>query len=249
MSVCISGGRLAGALPEFYDMRYFYSDEMGEWHYSCGMARQTLISVYRRHTTLKTDFDPLLTVIRESSNGSVRGFLLEQLCLQVIMNKGLRFIPNADEDAPTGPLQREFFLEIPDWSKLIDEEPQHSCRLYLPQQFNYANVDGAVLHLVSRNPKKAHLYLIQVTLAMKHKDSAKHFYEDQWNTWVRGLVSSGWDLESTFLWIDRSQPKNRKVARKTTPTLRSGEIVVHPGYNVWRTGFGPLDTRFENLLS
>jgi len=240
---------MAGALKDLYDVRYFYSDERGKAHYSCGMARQMLLSVYRRHTTLKTDFDPLLTVIHETRNGSVQGFLLEQLCLQVIMNKGLKFIPNADDNAPTGPLQREFFLQIPDWSKLIDEEPQRNCCLYFPQQFNYANIDGAILHLESRNPKKAHLYLIQVTLAMKHKDSDEHFYREKWHTWAQGLVSAGWDLKSTFLWIDRDQPENHKVARKTTPALRSGKTIVHPGYNVWKTGFGPLDTRFENLLS
>jgi len=241
MSMCIWGGRMLGALKDLYDLRYFYFDGKCEAHYSCGMARQTLISVYRRHTTLQ--INELVTVIRESSNNSVQGFLLEQLCLQVIMKKGLKFIPNADENAPTGPLQTEFFLNIPDWSKLIEKEPQHNCRLYLPYRFNYANIDGAVLHLESRNPKKAHLYLIQVTLAMKHKKSDEHFYRGQWNKWVQGLVSGGWDLESTFLWIDRSQPENGTLARKTTPELRSGKTVVHPGYNVWKTGSEPFSSQ------
>jgi hypothetical protein len=74
---------------------------------------------------------------------------MEQLVLQVIMEKGLRFIANADDDAPRGPLQREIFVETPDWSNLIDEEPHHSCRLYFPQRFNYNNVDGVVLHIRS----------------------------------------------------------------------------------------------------
>jgi hypothetical protein len=45
---------------------------------------------------------------------------------------GLKFIPNAGDNAPSGPLQKEFFLGIPDWSNLIGAVPQHTCRLYLP---------------------------------------------------------------------------------------------------------------------
>jgi len=138
MSACISEQSISGADN---DLRYFYPDEKRMARYSCGMTRQTPISVYRRYyTPWKNNIDQLLNVIRKSRNNRVQGFLMEQLCLQLIIQRGLRFIPDVDSNAPSGPLQKEIFLGTPDWSKLIDSQPQHNSRhLYLPQE---SNVDG-----------------------------------------------------------------------------------------------------------
>ena len=212
------------------------------------MARQTLISVYRHNIpSWNLDFDKLLSMVHASPNTSVKGFLLEQLCLEIIMVKGLDFIPNAHDNAPRGPFQREFFLDAPDWSNLIHEDANHNSCLYLPKKFNFENVDGAVLHLESRPKKHAHLYLIQITIAMGHKESDRLFYERQWKVWTQWLLSHGWTVKSTFLWIDQEQPANTSVARETRG-LRSGEVEKNPSYNVWRTGFVPLDTRFQTVF-
>jgi len=122
-------------------------------------------------------------VIRKSRNNCVQGFLMSQLCLQLITQRGLRFILDVDSNAPNGPLQKEPSLGTPDWSKLIDSQPQHSRRLYLPQE---SNVDGAVMHLESRPPKKVH------HPCDEHKKSDEEFYTHQWKGWVvqAGGISS-----------------------------------------------------------
>ena len=247
MTSCILGWPIPAANKRLYDLRYFYIDEKGMGHCSCGVARQTLLSIYRQEKRLKTDFAELFSLIVKSDNQSVRGFLVEELCLEVITEKGIKPFSYADDKAPGGPLEREFFVGKPNWSGLILQDPQHTSHLYLPKVPNYANIDGAVLNLESRTSKVAHLYLIQVTIAMQHKGSDVLFYEKQWQEWVEGLTSEGWTVKSTFIWIDRKQPGGKCVERKTI-CLRRGDIEINPEYNVWWTGFAQLDSRFKQIL-
>jgi len=183
-------------------------------------------------------------VICASHNPSVRGYLAEELCLQVIADKGLCTI---GEEGPRGSLPKEFFNnDKPNWNTLIDND-QHDCHLYLPSQFNYTNIDAAILHIKSRKSKDAHLYLIQVTLAKKHKDSEMLFYQKQWQDWVHDLESNKWTLNSTFVWIDLKQP-DEQLKQKKVLGLRSRDAEVHPEYTHRRVGLTSLDPRFERLV-
>jgi len=47
MESCILEQPVGYVDRDLYDLRYFYQKET--WKYSCGMARQALMSVYRRH--------------------------------------------------------------------------------------------------------------------------------------------------------------------------------------------------------
>lgn len=238
MRSCILGDSMTGANKDLYDLRYFYCDENRTGRSSCGMARQTLLWIYRQHKNWKPDFYGLLTITRESRNVSFRGFLME-VCLQVIADKGLCAIPHAGEGAPGGPLQKELFEDIPNWSNLTDSDG-HDCCLYLPTKFNYPNVDAAVLHLECRVAKKAHLYLIQMTLATQHKDSERLFYQTQWGQWTEDLVATRWALKSTFIWIDLKQPEGGCISK---------EIEGRPDYTRWRVGIMSLDHSFKEVLS
>jgi hypothetical protein len=82
---------------------------------------------------------------------------------------GISSFLNAGDNAPILPNNTGLGL-------LIGAVAQHTCRLYLPQALNYNNVDGAVVYLESRKQNEAHVSLIQITLAMKHKESDKLFY-------------------------------------------------------------------------
>jgi len=121
---------------DLYDPRYFYQKET--WKYSCGMARQTLMSVYRRHQFSKIQFNEWFEVICRSRNPIVQGFLMEQLCLVIIARDGLRAIAPTGIEALPGSMETEFFLDKPNWGGLINST-DHTGRLYLPEMFNYPN--------------------------------------------------------------------------------------------------------------
>jgi hypothetical protein len=50
----------------------------------------------------------------------------------------------------------------------------HTRVLYVPDAFNFAEIDTAAIWL-DRNERKAHVYLIQVTISKSHKDSEAKF--------------------------------------------------------------------------
>lgn len=70
----------------------------------------------------------------------------------------------------------EYFTKKPVWTSLIHSNATH--HLYLPKDFNYPDIETAILH-IDHNTLKAHLYLIQVILARDHKDLEP--YSDMWH--------------------------------------------------------------------
>ena len=230
---------------DLYDPRYFHQKKT--WHYSCGMARQALILVYRRHQFDKFQFNQWFNIICGSNNPVVQGFLVEQLCLLVIARDGLRAIAPPGRETPGVPIKTEYFQQVPKWDSFIDStDHTYTSRLYLPNTFNYANVDGAILQITSRKRKRAHLYLIQITLAKHHKDSETAFYQNQWRNWVQALEEKSWRVKSTFVWIDKQAPEQGVKEQKVLVT-RSGERELTPRYHYWRSGFQSLDMRFRSL--
>jgi hypothetical protein len=159
----------------------------------------------------------VLDIISKRQNASIR-----ELVLDAIARYGLRGIAFADKGAPEGELERRFFHDTPVWNTALNS--------YLPEQFNYANVDGAIPHVTSRAPnRKAHLYLIQITTAMKHKNSEDALYRNQWSKWAADLDRQGWDLTSTFIWIDREKPE-KTLQPEQVIALRNQDI--HAGGRV-----------------
>ena len=230
---------------DLYDPRYFYQKET--WKYSCVMACQTLMLVYHRHQFSKIQFDEWFKVICRSRNPIIQGFLMEQLCLVIITHDGLHTIAPTSIEALPGSMETEFFLDEPNWGGLINST-DHTGHLYLPEMFNYPNVDGAILCITNRPQKKAHLYPIQITLAKGHKDSETCFYEGQWPNWVKRLTDDGWVVESTFVWIDRKPPMDGVQERRVWVTS-SGEHELNPDHYHWQIGFQSIDARFERLNS
>ena len=185
---------------DYFDKRYFYfKDEVGQP--TCGLARFTLLRIYREWQ-LSTFGDWSWYWAISRSNPTVRGYLAEQVCLATISRKGLGAVTPDLGKA----LTVEHFATTPVWSNLIKSSESH--RLYLPNAFNYPSIDGAILQ-VDRTKKQAHLLLIQVTLAKKHSDSESLFYRNQWDDWTNGL--QGFQVQSTFVWIDELGPRENKV--------------------------------------
>ena len=178
---CFQETEFFAAKKIYYDLRYFsFKDDIA--HSSCGIARYTIMTIYRTHRFEWTDFSTWSTAIWKSQNPVVEGFLAEQLCLLVIKRHGLLVV---SDHAPAGLLEVEYFLDRPNWATIINK-PDVNCCLYMPSVFNYPNVDAAILQLDrDKLEPKARLYLIQMTLARSHKDSEMLSYRDQWQEWVR----------------------------------------------------------------
>ena len=53
MQACLFETRPSHFMKPMVDLRYFYQDTNGCVHYSCGMAFQALMFIYRKETFLK----------------------------------------------------------------------------------------------------------------------------------------------------------------------------------------------------
>jgi hypothetical protein len=107
-------------------------------------------------------------------------------------------------------------------------------------------VDGVIL-LLDRASKKATMFPIQFTLSLGHKQSDKEFHTKLWSTWIEPIVSAGFSVHSTFVWIDKKQPLNL-VKPKVVRVLRSGDKVVHPEYSVVHVGVEMVNSRLASAL-
>ena len=227
------------AMPprDYYDKRYFYFKD-GVGHPTCGLARQILMPIYREWQLTTIGGDSWYWAV-SSSNPPVRGYLAEQICLATIARKGLSAVTPDLE----GAMKVEHFGNTPDWSTLI--ESGEIRRLYLPHSFHYPAIDGAILQL-DRKENKAHLFLIQVTLANKHADSESRFYQDQWDRWTHGL--NGFQAQSTFVWIDHLGSYENTIQQEEMGT-RARTVLLNPSYTSVHVGVGEVDRRLFDVLN
>jgi len=75
--------------------------------------------------------------------------------------------------------------------------------LHIPQIFNYKAIDGVIVKkepVPGRQKQQLFIYLLQITVARKHKDSHKTFFGD-WKKWVNGLGE--FDVIPEYIWISQ----------------------------------------------
>lgn len=206
-----------------YDLRYFYFDEAIVGHYTSGVAFQSLMAIYRRQTDLaRLPAETWYRAISKAKNPIVRGYLAEHVVLATIASRGLPAVDSKlDQEIGT-----RWFSETPDWVSFIQD--MDDCCLYLPEQFNYPNIDGAIL-LLNRKQKQAHLFVIRVTLTRKHKDSEMRFYETQYEGWTKTLRIENFTVSSSFVWIGQSE-RSSEVIPPVIEDTQSGTRVVRPEY-------------------
>ena len=241
MHACILQKFMEYADKDLYDLRYFsfFKDKGG---FSCGMAHRTLVAIYREHSLYELDGNVWLTTISQTKNAVVKGFLAEQACLGAIKRNGL---PAVSSTLDRG-MDWEVFDNTPNWATLISNR-KSKCRLYLPSAINYANIDAAILSL-DQKKKKAHVYPIQVTLSPYHKDSAKGFYEKQWERWRAVLETEGYEVSSSFVWIDAEGTPGQRKVQPLVKHLRSGNKEVLPAYELICINFKEVERRFHNMI-
>lgn len=198
-----------------HDRRFFYRDK-GTGYCICGLAREAFASFLRQYDNsifMHREWRPTLLLFK--NNKSVVGFLVEQVCLGSIAEKGL------SDPFVRKPSNVSMFEKRPSLSR----EMETSCIFYIPEKFNYKAIDGILLE-INNEAKEAHLVPIQVTISKNHKDSETAFFQD-WSYWRDAL--EGYDIRVSFVWIVM-EGKPDKVVAATAISLRDGDKEVNPDY-------------------
>ena len=140
--------------------------------------------------------DSWYTVVSQSNNPIVQGFLAEQICLSHIAHNGLKAVhPNLAVRFKTEPA----FTNFP--------STDHKIHLYIPTAYNSMALDGVIL-LLDHTSKQASMFFIQFTLPQNDKQSDQEFYMRLWLMWTKPITSAGFNVQSTFVWIDKSSHWN-----------------------------------------
>jgi hypothetical protein len=240
MDTCLQSRPVSSNMPELYDLQYFYVDANHIGQYTCGVAFETMMSLFRRHRlSLFCGQEWYSAVQRSSGNPVVQGFLAEHICLSQIMSSGLCVVSSV-----LGRMEHTTFEDIPNWDNQLSSG--HTIRLYIPTVYNFRAVDAVILHL-DRNAKSAHLYPIQITLSKQHRQSDHNFYEKMWFNWIKPMENIELTVESTFVWIDKKQPGDDVVPQKVR-ILRKESKIIRPAYSSVHVGIQQVDEKLSNSL-
>jgi hypothetical protein len=239
MRECVRGDPVTIDDRSLYDLRYFYVDENKIGRFTCGIAFECMMSILRMQDNAPFRDHSWYEAVSRSSNPVVQGFLAEQICLSSIATNGLMAV-----DPQLGRMSTAIFQKKPAFDELLSTD--HKIRLYIPAAYNFMTVDGVVL-LLDRASKKAFIFSIQFTLSKNHPKSDQEFHTKLWPTWIEPLISAGFTVGSTFVWIDTKQPSHH-VEPELVKGLRSGDKVVHPEYSVVHIGVEMVDSKLASAL-
>ena len=239
MTACVRGDRVTHDDRSLYDLRHFYVDAKRTGRFTCGIAFETMMSILREHLNTPFVDDSWYTAVSLSDNPVVQGFLAEQICLSHIAANGLMAVDSKLNRMPTASFKTQ-----PNFTHHLSTD--HNIYLYIPDAYNSMAVDGIIL-LLDRTSKQATVFSIQFTLSLNHKQSDKEFHTKLWSMWTRPIVLAGFDVRSTFIWIDKKQPSEH-VEPEVVKVLRSGKKVIHPEYSVVHVGVEMVDLTLASAL-
>ncbi|KAF8228860.1 hypothetical protein L208DRAFT_1402992 [Tricholoma matsutake] len=241
MGACLRGDKITNFSNHIFDHRYFYVTEDHIAHCNCGVAFQVMAGIVREHEFSAFSGPQWYSAVElSSSNPVVQGFLVENVCLSRIAADGLRVI-----DERLGKMGHSVFHHQPIWQNLLSSD--HTHRLYVPTDFNFQAVDGAIL-LLDRVKKIAYLFLLQITLSLRHKDSEETFYTEMWRKWTMEITQAGFStIYTKFVWIDKKQP-SAKAKPEMSRTTRQGTTPVHPKYESVHIGVVDVDPKLAGML-
>jgi hypothetical protein len=238
MKACVRGDPVSLNDRTLYDLQHFYVDEEGFGQFTCGIAFETMMSMLRTRDDAPFRDESWYNAVSRSSNRIVRGFLAEQICLSHIATHGLMTVnPNLKQ------MSTATFQSNPDFSEFLSTDL--TTRLYIPIPYNFKAVDGVILSL-DRKSKRATMFPIQFTLSKDHKESDKDFHTLLWPRWREKIVSAGFEVYLTFVWIDQKQPSIR-FEPEQVKTLRSGNMVCDE-YSVIHVGVEDVDLNLASAL-
>ncbi|PVF99606.1 hypothetical protein CPB86DRAFT_282444 [Serendipita vermifera] len=222
-----------------YDQRYFYIRE-GCAYYTCGVAAEALawlLGVYSFD-----DFNHKLwySVVKETTNPVVRGFIAEHICLKRISINGLDKVRKEFKG-----MEAVQFTDKPYWGQQITSKSP--CRLYYPASYSFPCID-AIIHLLEFESKEAHLFPIQITLNKVHQDAETDFYTRWWTSMKNDLEYEDFTVTSTFIWIGM-EASNSEVKKARFRKTRRGDKEVEPEHESLYVNISQIDPTLANYLS
>lgn len=150
--------------------------------------------------------DSWLNAVNDSANNaSLRGFLVEMICLSQISTRGLK---NVDVGLDAMPITQ--FSTTPNWGQMVNAEPELEGiwrRLYVPKAYNYEAID-AFIAMLNKEERTLKLFAIQVTIANKHKDSEKQFFNKWWRQYYTSIPNKfkrHYTVSVAFVWLHRGE--------------------------------------------
>jgi hypothetical protein len=232
-------------IPKLVDHRYFYdtydsSREAFLGYYTCGLAAKAIGTTLLATSNMRfADTAFLASLPKFINNPSVSGFMIEQAVLSSIALNGLS-IRNE-----TNCLME---VKVFDGPTVKFDPGIKKPILYIPFSFNFKGIDGLIACKEQQLPKKKSRLLLlplQITIASKHKDSRKTFFND-WKKWIVGLEES--EVVPEFIWITAGQSVNihHKSNKRGWPahderkiTLSGVSHDIARAYNAAKSGKNP----------
>jgi hypothetical protein len=152
------------------------------------------------------------------NNRSVVGFMVEQMIISTLASSGVNAGPLAIKAARITTFQGAS-------TKLLNKDGHV---YHVPLKFNLKAID-AIYVCVNTKKKTALVVPIQITVAKKHKDSVRAFFED-WATWSEALAD--FTITVHFVWIHDGERDRREVEAKLIK-LRGRDVLQWPEHQVF----------------
>ena len=215
MRACLTCADTTG-YEDLLDYGYFYYDSGSRGWYTCGLARQAMITFLRANAEMRVFLDQswLESLDAFRDNPSVIGFIVEQMVISQLADNGL------SKNSPC--LKQAKVLTFP--GNHVALSPLPGTRLYVPQKFNLKAIDALY---TSIEGKVATIVPIQITIGT-HEDTEKKFFQDWWK-WIDPIESRGFTMKTCFLWINREGGQREEVLEDKRET-REVTKVVCPSY-------------------
>ena len=205
-------------IPNLVDHRYFYDkvDDTGRVGYhTCGVSCKAVFPMLLSNKVLAGG-----TILQSLSgfihNSSVTEYMIEQAVLAWIAFYGLN-LPRLRESMEV----RVFHDPVPNLKPKTNWPVLH-----IPQIFNYKAIDGVIVKkedpASEGNKQRLFIYPLQITVAEKHEDSHKTFF-DQWEKWIANLGE--FDVIPEFIWITKEGGEEKRH-------LQTGQWPAHKERNI-----------------
>jgi hypothetical protein len=187
----------------YIDYRYFYDryDDRKQkrlGYATCGVARNAITPTLLANKVRYINGDFLRSLPEYIKNKCVVGYTVEQAVLAAIATHGL------DVADVGGPME----VRVLDEQTPIQNPKEGLPQLLIPRNFNHRAIDGIIVRVEKRNKEQPMLFMypLQITVAKKHKDSHKEFFND-WKRWA--TTFPGFRLFPTFIWITKEGGKKK----------------------------------------
>jgi hypothetical protein len=228
------------------DSRYFYQDRKGLGHYTCGLARQAMVSFLRQHSEEHIFLDRkwLDTLEFSPPNWSVIGYTVEQIIISALATSGLQ-AGNAD-------IQPAKIITFEGALTLDPEEPRV---LYVPRNCDHEAVDAVYVssHKDMDKGRKdkgtVHVIPIQITVRKKsggHSRSKSTFFAN-WTRLIEDFRKRGVPVDASFLWIVENR-RGLVEVEQSTKLLRNRTILTEPKHTEESVTVGQVHKELGELL-